>query len=85
MHITIGFSCDSKAFSKGPNLDSQAAALEGQRILHHLALKLDRWIPSVMLDDHEGYSSATMPITDANGETVGIVTLSDGNPVDPEL
>ena len=85
MHITIEFDCDSEAFSKGPNLDTKATTVESPRILHYLAQQLERWMPSVMLDDHEGYSSMTAPVSDDKGNTIGTVTLSDGNPIDPEL
>lgn len=85
MHITIEFDCDSAAFSKGPNLDPKSTTVESQRILHHLAQQLERWLPSVMLDDHEGYSSMTAPVSDDKGDTIGTITLSDGNPVDPKL
>jgi hypothetical protein len=85
MHITIKFDCDSEAFSKDPNLDPKSTTVESQRILHYLAQKLERWIPHIMLDGHEGYSSMTMPITDAQHKTIGTITISDGNPVDPEL
>ena len=85
MHITIEFDCDSEAFSKGPNLDPKSTTVESQRILHYLAQKLDRWMPGVMLDDHEGYSSMTAAIDDENGNTIGTITLSDGNPIDPRL
>lgn len=85
MHITIEFDCDSAAFRKGPNLDPPTAATESERILHHLATKIPLWLPSVMLDDHEGYSSMTAPIADAKGAPIGTITLSDGNPIDPEL
>ena len=85
MHITIEFDCDSEAFSKGPNLDPKSTTVESQRILHYLAQQLERWMPSVMLDAHEGYSSMTAPVSDDKGNTIGTVTLSDGNPIDPEL
>lgn len=85
MRISIEFNCDTAAFDKGPNLDPPTAIAESQRILRILAQKFERWIPGVMLDDHEGHSALTGPITDSNGNTVGTFKLSDGNPVDPEL
>ena len=86
MHITIEFDCDSEAFTKDPNLDpAHPTTVESQRILHYLAQKLERWIPHILLDGHEGYSSMTMPIDDEDGNCIGSITLSDGNPVDPSL
>jgi len=81
MHIKIDFDCDTAAFNPG----TLAHVDETQRILRHMADKIERWLPSVMLDDHEGYGSMTMAITDKKGETIGTITLSDGNPTDPEL